>query len=136
MKDGINKMKKISKISKIIILVIALLSIVGCAEKRIILVPQNSYNPTFDTSDFNVSSPYKIDMWVETEDINGSTMTYLVTDKNDMMGFIRNTKELRSNYNLLLKKINEFNNKIKEQNRIQNEKKPYEINSIKDSLLK
>jgi len=133
MKDGINKMKKISKI---IILAIALLSIVGCAEKRIILVPQNSYNPTFDTSDFNTSKPYKIDMWVETEDINGSTMTYLVTDKIDMMGFIRNTKELRSNYNILLRKINEFNQKIKELNKMRNEKKPTEVKSIDSAWYK
>jgi len=116
--------------------IVVLMFLTGCADKRLILVPQSEYYPTFPTTDFQKSEKYKIDMWVETEDVNGTTKTYLVAEKNDMMGFIRNTKELRSNYNILLRKINEFNQKIKEQNKIQNEKKPTEVESIKDSWFK
>jgi hypothetical protein len=116
---------------------ILLLSIfVGCSDKRIILVPQTEYYPTFPTKDFNQSEKYKIDMWVETEDVNGTTKTYLVAEKIPMMSFIRNTKELRSNYNLLLKKLNEFNEEIKNQNKIQNEKKPIEVDKVNDKWFK
>jgi len=108
----------------------------GCADKRLILVPQSGYYPTFPTTDFQKSEKYKIDMWVETEDVNGTTKTYLVTEKNDMMGFIRDTKELRSNYNTLLKQINRFNQRIRELNKIQNEKKPTEIESIDSAWYK
>ena len=124
-------MKKI-----IFAIIINLMFLTGCADKRLILVPQSEYYPTFPTTDFKKSEKYKIDMWVETEDVNGTTKTYLVAEKNDMMGFIKDTKELRSNYNILLKKINEFNQKIKELNKIQNEKKPTEVESINDSMFK
>jgi hypothetical protein len=121
---------------KIIFIMAFLLMFSGCADKRLILVPQSEYYPTFPTTDFQKSEKHKIDMWIETEDVNGTTKTYLVAEKTPMMSFIRDTKELRSNYNLLLKKINEFNAKIKEQNRIQNEKKPTEVESINNSWFK
>jgi len=126
-------MKKIL-LSIFMVLLVGILS--GCADKRIILVPQTEYYPTFDTSDFNVSRKQDLEMWVETEDVNGTTKTYLVAEKTPMLIFIKDTKELRSQYNVLLRKINDFNEKIKEQNEIQNNKKPQEIESIKDSFYK
>ncbi len=108
----------------------------GCADKRLILVPQAEYYPTFPTHDFGKSEKYNINMWVETEDVNGTTKTYLVAEKTPMMGFVRDTKELRSNYNLLLRKINDFNVKIKTMNKIQSEKKPTEVDNIDDSWFK
>jgi len=124
------------KLSTVIVLLIMLLGISGCAGKRIVLVPQSEYYPTFNTSDFNVSKPYKIDFWIEEETIDNKTNTLMVAEKNNMMGFIRNTKELRSNYNILLRKINEFNQKIKELNKIQNEKKPIEVESVDSTWYK
>lgn len=108
----------------------------GCADKQIILIPQTEYYPTFDTSEFNVSKPYTLEMWVETEDINGTTQTYLVADKDDMLGLIKYTKELRIKYNVLLKELNKFNKKVIEINEKQNQKKPKEVDSINNSWFK
>ena len=52
------------------------------------------------------------------------------------MGFIEDTKELRSTYNALLKNIIIFNTEIKTQNKIQSEKKPVEIEDIDDGWFK
>jgi len=120
---------------KYILSIFIVLLLSGCSEK-IILVPQAEYYPTFPTSDFNTSQKYTIEMWIETEDVNGTTITYLVAEKDDMKKFIRDTKELRSNYNLLLRKINQFNGIIKELNKIQNEKKPKEVDNIDNSWFK
>ena len=120
----------------IISLLLTLFLFSGCADKRIVLVPQAEYYPTFPTQDFRISQKYPMSYWAETEDVNGTTITYLVADEKDLLGFIKNTKELRTNYNVLLKKLNMFNLEIQEQNRIQNEKKPTEVEDIKDSWFK
>lgn len=104
----------------------------GCADKRIILVPSNTYYPTFNTSDFNVSKKYKMNMF----EINDNNSTSICADDYDMTNFIRNTKELRSNYNILLDKINKFNKKITKMNNEQKEKKPTEVNKIPPSWFK
>jgi predicted small lipoprotein YifL len=119
-----------------LLLIFMLISISGCSQKRIILVPQTEYYPTFDTSDFNASKKYHIDAWIETEDVNGTTKTYLVAEKKQAMGFIKDTKVLRSEYNTLLKEINKFNQRIKELNKIQSQKKPTEIESLDNSWFK
>ena len=108
----------------------------GCSEKRLVLVPQNSYYPTFPIEDFNTSKKYKIEMYSETEDVNGTTINYLVAEEKPMLGFIKNTKDLRKNYNLLINKIKAFNAKIKEMNKSQNSKKPQEVKSIDDNFYK
>ena len=120
----------------IISLLLTLFLFSGCADKRIVLVPQSEYYPTFPTQDFNMSKKYPISYWVETEDVNGTTETYLVAEEKDLLGFIKNTKELRMNYNVLLRKLNMFNLEIQELNKIQNEKKPTEVEDIKDSWFK
>lgn len=119
-----------------LLLAIFIIGGAGCADKRIVLVPQSSYMPTFPTQDFNTSKKYPLEYWVETEDVNGTTITYLVADEKPALGFIKDTKELRSNYNLLLNKIIEFNLKIEEMNKIQNKKEPTEIDDIDDSFFK
>ena len=129
-------MKKIISILMFLILSFSTITLTGCAEKRIVLVPQTEYYPTFNTSDFNTSKKVHIDMWVETEEENGTIKEYLVADKDAMLNFIRNTKELRSNYNTLLREIKVFNAIITEQNDIQSKKKPIEIDSIKNSWYK
>ena len=121
------------KLSNIIVLLLVAMIVSGCADKRIILVPQAEYYPTFPTEDFNMSEKYTLNMWVETEEINNSEVTYLVAENTEMKGFILDTKTLRSNYNLLLKKLNMFNLRIQELNKIQKDKKPVEIESISDS---
>jgi len=113
-----------------VLLALTVIGFSGCAEKRIVLVPQSEYYPTFPTTDFNTSKPYKLEMWAETEDVNGTTENYLVAEKLQMMGFIRDTKDLRGNYNLLLKKLNEFNTKIEDMNQVQNSKKPQEVDTF------
>lgn len=102
----------------------------GCVDKQIILVPQSSYYPTFNTSDFNKSNPYKIQMWIN--DDNES----LCADKDDMSGLIYDTKTLRSNYNILLEKINKFNKRIEKLNEEQRKKKPQEVEKIPTSWFK
>ena len=77
-----------------------------------ILTPSANYYPTFPIQDFNTSTPYEITIWEE-EDVDG---IYYVSTKDDMMGLIQDTKNLRSKYNLLVIKIQEFNKKIKELN--------------------
>jgi len=130
-------MKKINKLSTIIVLLlITLLGASGCADKRIILVPQAEYYPTFPTQDFNVSKKIHFEYWVETEDVNGTTEIYLVTEKKDFDKLLQEIKKLRMNYNTLLENIKKFNVTIKEINVIQQNKKPTEIESIKDSWFK
>ena len=109
-----------------LILTLLVLVFTACADKRIILIPSSTYYQTFNTSDFKESPKYKLDMWVETDDVNGTKKTYLVEEKDSMLNFIKNTKELRSNYNTLLRKINVFNQRINELNQNQN-RKPVEI---------
>ena len=120
----------------LILSLLILIGFTGCADKQIILVPQAEYYPTFNTDDFNTSTPVTLDMWVETEDVNGTTLTYLVAEKDDMLMLIENTKTLRSTYNVLLKQLKIFNERIKELNKIQNEKQPKEVDTIKDSWFK
>jgi len=120
-------------------LILALLILIGfsgCANKQIILVPQAEYYPTFNTDDFNSSKSVELEMWVETEDVNGTTKTYLVAEKDDMLMLIENTKFLRSNYNVLLKQLKIFNERIKELNKLQNEKQPKEVDTIKAGWFK
>jgi len=124
-------MKKI-----IFAIIINLMFLTGCADKRLILVPQSEYYPTFPTTDFKKSEKYHIDAWIETEDVNGTTKTYLVAEKKQAMGFIKDTKVLRSEYNTLLKEIKKFNQRIKELNKIQSQKKPTEVESLDDSWFK
>ena len=45
-------------------------------------------------------------------------------------------KDLRKKYNLLLNKIKTFNDKIKEMNKIQNEKEPQEVKSLNNNFFK
>ena len=112
-------MKKI-----IIITILSSLFIIGCAvDQKIILIPQKTYYPTFNTEDFNESSKFKLELWVE-EDDKGE---YLVTEKDVGLAFIKDTKELRKKYNLLLRKIRKFNKKIQELNKKIQSEKPIEI---------
>ena len=120
----------------VVLVLLALFLFTGCADKQIILVPQTEYYPTFNTDDFNTSKKVELDMWVEEEDVNGTTKTYLVADKDEMLYLIKDTKTLRSTYNVLLKQLNIFNERIKELNRLQNEKQPKEVDTIKDSWFK
>jgi len=114
----------------IILSTVLVLLVSGCADKKIILVPSNTYYPTFPTKDFQKSEKYSLEVWEEQEDVNGTIKKYLVADKYEAFGFIRNTKELRSNYNLLLNRIKLFNNKIKKLNTEQKNKKPIEVNDV------
>ena len=96
----------------------------GCAEKRIVLVPQSQDYPTFVTQDFEEKQDFELDLWEE-EDANG---TYLVSDKDHLLEFIEWSKQNKSDYNTLLKQINIFNSRIEKLNQIQNNKKPQEVN--------
>ncbi len=98
----------------------------GCADKQLILIPQEAYYPTFPTQDFEVQKTPKIKIWEES-DKNG---IYILSDQKQMLGYIQTNKENRSTYNLLLKKLKEFNAKIKQMNKEQNDRKPKEVDSI------
>ena len=96
----------------------------GCVGgTKLILVPQVQYYPIFNTSNFKPSEKYKLKIWQE-EDANG---TYIVSNKQDALDFYKDTKILRTNYNLLLKKINDFNIRVEELNKKQAELKLQEI---------
>ena len=112
---------------KIILSSFMLLLLSGCTKDRMILIPSSTYYPTFNTDGFTKSDKYELEVFVETEEVQGKTITYLVSKKDNMMGFIEDTKKLRSNYNTLLERLKDFNLKIKEQNKLQNEKKPTEL---------
>ena len=105
-----------------VVSILMLLSFTGCSE-RIILVPQAQYYPTFHTNDFNKSTPVSLIIWEQKDGNN----TYLVADKENMIKLIKDTKNLRSNYNILLEELIKFNLRIRELNRLQGEKKPTEI---------
>jgi len=102
---------------KIIVSSIIVFLMSGCTDKTVILEPQNTYIPTFSTKDFNISKKYKIKVWEEQENVNGKIIKYLVADEKEALGFIKNTKELRNNYNTLLEKLKKFNAQIIERNK-------------------
>ena len=105
------------------------LLISGCADKRIILIPSTQFYPTFPTTDFKTKPvKYPLVIWEETQDVNGTQETYIVGYKKDILKYIENAKQTRSDYNLLLRSINNFNKQIDNQNKLQNNKKPQEIN--------
>jgi hypothetical protein len=131
--------KKFKGLILLALFIISIISFTGCADKQIILVPQTEYYPTFDTSEFNVSEPYVLDMWVNVEDTNGTDGTKevsLCSDKQEMLGLIRDTKELRAKYNVLLKELNKFNKVIVEMNEKQNAKQPKEVDTIDNKWFK
>ncbi len=100
----------------------------GCADKRIILVPSSQYYPTFPTSDFQPKpTKYPLAVWEQSQDVNGTIKFYLAGDKKDILKYIEDAKQTRSDYNLLLRSINNFNGQIETQNKLQNDKKPQEI---------
>lgn len=104
-------------------LIISMLFLIGCGEDRFFLVPSADYSPTFKTSDFKQSKPFTLEGWEET-DLNN---TYIVTPKLHFLDFTKDAKTDKSKYNLLLKKIREFNLEIEKQNEYQKNRKPQEI---------
>lgn len=100
----------------------------GCwYDKTVVLVPSGQHYPTFHTSDFSEKTDPDLDIWEESEDINGTAVLYLVSDKQDMLDYIEDNKQTRSDFNLLLRSIKNFNLQITELNTIQNAKKPQTI---------
>ena len=95
----------------------------GCAEKRIVLVPQSQDCTTFVTQDFEEKQDFDLELWEEKDD-NG---TYLIADKEHLLKFIEWSKQTKSDYNTLLKQLKQFNLKIEELNKIQNSKEPQEV---------
>ncbi len=91
----------------------------GCYDRRIILIPSTEYYPTFRTTDFNPQESMYLDITDE------NNIIYI--DKPLFLKYIEYNKNNRSDYNVLLNKVNEFNERINELNQIQNSKKPQEI---------
>lgn len=108
---------------KLFIAVFLILILVGCGEDRYFLVPQKGSAPTFPTKDFSYSNPYEIELWPE-YDVNG---TYLVGEEKPVLGFIKDTKIVRGNYNILLTRIIKFNKEVDVWNEEQNSKTPIEV---------
>jgi TolA-binding protein len=100
-----------------------LMLLTGCTKERLILVPQSQDYPTFSTEDFYEKNSFPLEIWEE-QDSNG---TYLVGDKQHILDFIEWSKQNRSDYNTLLKQLKKFNTRIEELNKIQNSKKPQEV---------
>jgi len=110
---------------------------VGCAASpKIMLIPSSTYYPTFNTSDFNISKPHKINLWVQTQYIGKKKKVTICSEKKSMLSLIEYTKKLRSKYNILLTRINAFNAQIKKLNQKQKMKKPVEVNKIPDKWFK
>lgn len=107
------------------IIAFTLLLFSGCADKTVIYEPNKTYYPTFPITDFNQSEPHNLDIYVLDEKIDNQILIGIPED--NLMFFIKDTKELRSNYNLLIKKIKEFNIKIKELNKKQDDQKAVEV---------
>ncbi len=120
---------------KLIISIVFIFVLSGCSSK-IILVPQSEYYPIFNTDEFNISKPINIDLWVEVEIVNGKEVTYLVSNKDEMLFLIEDVKNLRLNYNVLLNNLNIFNSQIKELNKLKNKKQPKNIDKIDNSIFK
>lgn len=100
----------------------------GCwYDKTVVLVPSGQHYPTFHTSDFSKKIAPDLDIWEESQDVNGTVELYLVSDKKDMLEYIEGNKQTRSDYNLLLRSIKNFNLQITELNNNQNAKKPQTI---------
>jgi len=119
--------RKNMKTLKLSTLLILLILISGCSENRVIIVPQSTYYPKFPIEHFNKSDKYKLELWTETEEINGTEKTYIVSDEKFMLGFIKDTKNLRKEHNLLIDEVKKFNEEIDKINKIQSQKTPYEI---------
>jgi len=103
----------------------------GCAKDRLIYIPSKTYYPTFPTNDFSKSEKYPLTYWVEeeVEEVEGTIKVrkYMVVHLEDGLDLISHTKELRADYNLLLKKLEEFNFKVRVLNEEQELQKPIEI---------
>jgi hypothetical protein len=104
-------------------LILSTIFLIGCGETKYILMPQEGNAPTFETKDFKYKEVISIEAWPE-EDENG---TYIVTKEDDFTYFTEDYKNLRSNYNLLLRNIISFNGDVFKWNEEQNNKKPIEI---------
>ena len=114
-------------------LLLTLVLFVGCTPKdRIILVPQSQDYPTFNTTDFKLKQSFPLEVWEE-EDENGK---YIVGKEQHVLEFIKWSKQNRSDYNVLLKQLNNFNKRIIILNDISKNKQPQEVQKIKDSDLK
>lgn len=112
-------MKKI-----ILITFLLLIFFSGCTPKeRLVLIPQNQDYPIFDTTDFKEKQAFPLEIWEETD----KEGTYIVGNKDHMMKFIEWSKQNRSDYNVLLKQLKNFNTRIEELNEVQNSKKPQEV---------
>lgn len=99
-----------------------LLLLTGCTE-RLILVPSSQHFPTFAIEEFQEAKKCEQEMWIETDDNN----TYLVSYEKPAKKCLKENKDNRGKYNLLIKKVKDFNVKINELNKIQAEKQPQEI---------
>lgn len=111
-------MKKIILISLLLLMFFS-----GCADKRIVLVPQSQDYPTFVTTDFEEKEPFPLEIWEESD----KEGTYIVGNKDHMIKFIEWSKQNRSDYNTLLKQLKKFNLRIEQLNEVQNSKKPQEV---------
>jgi len=95
---------------------------IGCSEK-VIMVPQKTSYPIFNASEFKKAQDYELE--AEIRDINGST--YIQIEKDKFMDFVRYTKKIKKNYNILLSNLNKYNTEIEKINtEIQNQE-PKEI---------
>jgi len=74
--------------------------------------------PKVNINSFSYSKKYKLRVYIEKHSDNKE---FMIIEKNRAFKFIKHTKQLRSNYNLLLYKIRNFNTRIKnEQIRLNN----------------
>ena len=110
---------------KFISLTMLSLMLIGCGQDRFILIPPKAEHPTFETKDFQYSKTFKFTGWEESDD-NG---TYIVTEKDHGIAFIGSAKTDKSNYNLLLRQINNFNTETEKLNAEIRMQKPQEVDS-------
>ena len=97
----------------------------GCSwmvQDRIILMPNGTYYPTFPIEEFKKAEPCDYDMWpLQFDDDNKS---YFFSEQAPTIKCSTENKQNRSDLNLIIKKIKDFNVKIELENQKQREKKP------------
>jgi len=112
------------------------LLLVGCTEKQIILVPQINYYPVFPINEFKESKTITLNIWTQEKIINKVPIKEIVMTEVDFLRYAKDILELRSNYNLLLNNVIEFNEEINKRNIEQDEQEPQLVKDIDEESLK
>ena len=111
----------------IIILISTIFIFSSCTSTKYILVPQAEYYPTFSVQDFSEYEDIDVKVNVKKVLENNTTVTYIIVHEDEFIKFLKYTKTIKNEHNLLLRRIKEFNTEINKINEEQKNKKPIEV---------